>query len=224
VAKILVIEDEEDFRDAVSRFLQASLHEVDQAQDVASGDAFLKSYEYDLLVLDLNLPDGSGSEICRSVRARGSKMLILVLSGKRDIQNKTQLLDIGADDYLTKPVDLQELRSRVAALLRRKNNFQGDTIVAGGLVVDTQQQKVTLNGELLDLGKREFQLLEFLAKNPNRVLPVELIFQRVWPTETDVSVEVVRTGVKRLRQKVDPSGKLIETVYGTGYIFHHQNS
>ena len=222
VAKILVVEDDDDFSCALAIFLKSGLHEVDIARNGISATDFLQTYEYDLIILDLGLPGRGGHEICQWLRERGSKILILVLSGKQDITNKTQLLEIGADDYLTKPVDLREVRSRILALLRRKSDFQPNEISVGDLVIDTLRQKVSLAGKPLELGKREFQLLEFMAKNPDRVLPVELIFQRVWPTDSEVNIEAVRTGVKRLRQKVDPDGKLIETAYGAGYIFNRR--
>jgi DNA-binding response OmpR family regulator len=219
MAKILITEDDSEFCDILARFLKSYFHEVDTAGDAASASELLRAFDYDLLILDLTLPDGSGQQVLRQLRDRGSKLLVLVLTGKHEIKDKTELFETGADDYLTKPVDLREVQLRVQALLRRKSFFQAEHLKVGRLIVDLSQHQVEIDGQNIELSRKEFQLLELFARHPNKVLPPEFIFEHVWATESESNLDVVRTTVKRLRQKIDPAGDTLETIYGSGYVF-----
>ncbi|MBS2004214.1 MAG: response regulator transcription factor [Cyanobacteria bacterium SZAS LIN-5] len=219
MAKILITEDDSEFCDILAKFLKSYFHEVDTAHDAGSANELLRSFDYDLLILDLNLPDGSGQQVLRQLRDRGSKLLVLVLTGRHEIKDKTQLFETGADDYLTKPADLREVQLRVQALLRRKSFFQADQLKVGRIIVDLAQHQVEIDGQIIDLSRKEFQLLELFVRHPNVLLPPEFIFEHVWATESESNLDVVRTTVKRLRQKIDPEGNTLETIYGSGYVF-----
>jgi DNA-binding response OmpR family regulator len=219
MAKILLVEDDNDLANTVRTFLIFQRHAVERIGDGQDALDHLLIFDYELVILDWELPRVSGIEILREFRNRGSNTPILMLTGKDAIDEKLTGLDSGADDYLTKPFDLRELGARVNSLLRRPADIvDGNTFKAGKLALDPGKHSVFRDGELIQLVPREFQLLEFFMRHRNQLFTTEALLNRVWPSDSEATEEAVRTALKRLRKKIDPDGQVLKNVHGVGYI------
>lgn len=176
---------------------------------------------YDAVVLDLGLPDKSGDELCEAIRAEGITIPILILTGDNQTNTKVRLLEVcGADDYLTKPFKLVELQARLNALIRRNSGkTDRSTIKIAGLSIDPAFHSVERDGITITLRRKEFDILEYLARNPGRVVTRQMIMRHVWESDHDSWSNLVDVHVKYLRDKIDrPFGQpLLKTVYGLGY-------
>jgi DNA-binding response OmpR family regulator len=227
MSKILLIEDDEVMAAAIHDSLLVQNHEVEMISTGEEGLDRLKFYEYDLVICDWGLPGQvSGIDICKTFRTRGGTTPVLMLTGKSSIDEKEHGLDAGADDYLTKPFHIKELNARVRALLRRSGAGAGsDKIRSGLLEFDERAFKVTKNDEELAFTARELQVLQFLMRNPDRLFTPETLINRIWPANTDVNPELIRTYIKKLRSKIDDEGKpsRISNVPGMGYRFDSSN-
>jgi two-component system, OmpR family, response regulator len=219
MAKVLVVEDDTGLCTVIRDWLLLQNYLVEIVHTAGEAEEFLRSYRYDAIVLDWGLPDRPGVDVCQRFRASGGQTPILMLTGKRDISEKEQGLDSGADDYLTKPFDVKELSARLRALLRRPAAMSENVLSAGDLLLDPSKYVVTKGGAEVKLFRKEFALLEFLMRHPNKVFSPESLLNHVWASEAGVGPETVRTSVKRLRQQIDDEGRnsLIENVRGVGY-------
>lgn len=219
--KLLVIEDDQKLRDFIKEAMQAELYAVDTASEGETGKYLALTNEYDLIILDLMLPDLPGLEICEAVRTAGKVLPILVLSAQSDTSQKTKLLNSGADDYLTKPFALTELTARVKALLRRPTTIAEERIEAGDLVLDVIRNEVTKDGELVALSRKEFMLLRYLMQNAGLVLTRGMLLEHVWDMSIDIFSNTIESHIRSLRKKIgDTDKELIQTVSGRGYKFH----
>lgn len=219
MAKIILIEDNHDLANSVRTYLLFEHHTVEHVDDGQSGFEHLRSFQYDLILLDWHLPRLSGIDILRRYRELGGRTPVLMMTGNDDVDEKERGLDTGADDYLTKPFQMKELGARVRALLRRPAMVSDTNVLrAGNISIDTQKYRVTVNEAPMTLVPREFQLLEFFMRHPNQVFSAEALLNRVWPSDSEATTEALRTALKRLRKKVDPDGNLLRTVHGVGYI------
>src|SRR4030095_15121453 len=203
MAKILLVEDDVQLSRTVKGWLSLEHHSVETVQSGQDALDMLAVYQYDLIVLDWQLPGLSGLELCKEFRSQGGLTPILMLTGKSAIAEKEAGLDAGSDDYLTKPFHMKELSARVRALLRRASGMTSNVLSAGKLVLDPSLYRVTVNGEEIHLQKREFALLEFLMRNPNKVFSAEALLERVWASETDATPFAIRTCMMRLRRKIE---------------------
>jgi DNA-binding response OmpR family regulator len=176
---------------------------------------------HDLIILDVMLPDGDGVELCRQLRRQKITTPILMLTVLGAITDKVAGLDAGADDYLTKPFQLDELLARLRSLLRRSQALEGSTLQSGELVMDLQEHQVTLDGTRVKLSAKEFALLEFMMRNPRKLLSRAMISESVWDMNYESSSNVIDVYVSSLRRKVDRDSQKprIETVIGSGYRF-----
>src|SRR5579885_1297733 len=219
MVKILIVEDDQFVSNLICECLKVNHYDVEVVDNGAEASDRLRLYNYDLIVLDVQLPGASGLEICQRYRAAGGNTPIILLTGKRTIDDREAGLNIGADDYITKPFNARDLVARVRAVLRRPPVVQADKLVVGDLVLDPVSHEVTLDGKRLDLKTKEFSLLEFFMRYPNQVFSPNDILNRVWRTESDASPHAVRMAMQRLREKIDRKGKpsFITTVYGVGY-------
>lgn len=220
--KILLIEDDPVACNMIQAWLESDHFTVDLAQKGKDGLALLFLYQYDVVILDLALPDLDGIDLLKELRNRSKETKVLILTGRRDIDDKEIGFAAGADDYLTKPFEARELSMRLKALMRRPSDYFGDVLVSGDLKLEIGTLKATYKGEDLSLSPREFALLEFLMRNPDRVFSQEALIDHIWKYDADVSEGAVRTAMVRLRKKISQDGTRyspIETVYGGGYKF-----
>jgi DNA-binding response OmpR family regulator len=220
VAKILLVEDDMGLSRMVRDWLTFEHHLVETADNGRDGLDKLQFYQYDLVILDWELPEMTGIEICKEFRSRGGTTPVLMLTGKGTIGDKESGYDAGADDYLTKPFHMKELSLRLKALLRRGGTaLQSDKLKFRDLELEPASHRVTREGKDLQLLPKEFALLEFFMRHPNQVFSAEALLSRVWASETDTTVDAVSTCIKRLRKKIDLDGQtsIIKTVHGVGY-------
>ena len=223
MAKILLVEDDSSAVQFVTSWLTAERHIVEVARDGAEGLEFMLISEFDVILLDWDLPGMSGQEVLKRYRAKGHMTPVIMLTGKSDIDDKELGLDSGADDYLTKPYALMELSARIRVQLRRSSKQVQNHLVSGDITVLPDQMRVTRAGKEIDLLPKEFSLLEFFMRNPDRVFSAEAIMQRVWQSESDATTDAFRSCLKRLRQKIaaeDEAKPIIETIHGAGYRFN----
>ena len=219
MAKILIVEDEPTLAEPIKAYLTHEHHLVEIIGDGDEAFEHLKFYKYDVIILDWMLPGMLGIDVCKQFRAAGGATPILMLTAKKQTQEKVYALDAGADDYLTKPFDVQEVSARVRALLRRPQAVSGNILRAKNVVLEPSTFRVTRDEQDVQLLPKEFALLEFFMRHPNQVFSAEALLDRVWSSDSDASPETIRTYIKRLRQKIDTAGaqSLISTVHGVGY-------
>ena len=226
MATILIAEDERDLNDLVRRHLEEKGHRVLQAFD-GQGAALLAREEHpDLVILDWMLPGLDGLEVCRRIR-RESIVPILMLTARTEEVDRVLGLEVGADDYLTKPFSIRELLARVRALLRRieldhgvrADEVEPVVLLAGPIRVDPAAHAVSVDGRPVQLAPKEFDLLEMLVRHPGRAFAREYLMEKIWGYDAIGSDRTVDTHVLRLRKKLGPVGERIETVWGLGYRF-----
>jgi heavy metal response regulator len=217
--RILVVEDEKKVASFIRRGLEAEAHQVDVVHDGETGLARAVTGDYDLLILDVMLPERDGFSVLRELRARRRQLPVLLLTARAAVTDKVAGLDGGADDYLTKPFEVAELLARVRALLRRGAPSPAVLAVAD-LRLDPATRAVTRAGRPIELTAREYALLEYFLRNAGRVLSRALIAQHVWGVSFDTFTNVIDVYVNYLRRKVDAEfePKLIHTVRGAGYV------
>lgn len=218
MAKVLLVEDDAMVADAVQEILRFAGHIVDCVDNGEDGLYRLQGYGYDLVIIDWGLPGMSGIEVCSKYRKSGGNLPIIMLTGRSNITDKVTGLDYGADDYVIKPFEADELSARVRALLRRPAPVTSSILEAHGVVLDSAKKLVTVDSQHIILQAQEFALLECLLRHKNQVLSIESLIDKVWSTDSEVSADAVRQCVTRLRKKLDgPSRALITTVVGLGY-------
>jgi len=216
--RILLVEDEKGIANLIREGLEEADYKVDVAQDGNTGLKMALEETYHLILLDIMLPGRDGWSICEELRSRRMRMPIMMLTARESVHDKVRGLDTGADDYLPKPFDFQELLARVRALLRRDRVNRTRVIRVADLEIDTAQHRVWRAGVEITLSHREYDLLEALAGNESKVLTREAIQERIWMNE-EAGYNTVNVYVGMLRKKIDASHpvKLIHTIHGVGY-------
>lgn len=215
--RILLVEDDPLLADGLARALRQSGYLVELAGDGQTADRWLAAEDFDLTILDLGLPGLDGSEVLQRLRSRKQRTPVLVLSARMALEERVRLLNLGADDYVVKPVALSELEARVRALIRRGQTLQDPLISLGRLQLDTVGKRAWLAGEALDLTAREWAALEFLAKRVNRIVNKDQLSQAVYSWEEEITPNAIEKFISRLRGKLEPAGITIRTVRGLGY-------
>jgi diguanylate cyclase (GGDEF)-like protein len=219
VMRILLIEDDVVLADVLSQSLTSQHYVVDVAEDGEVGQIFASSTDYDLILMDVELPKINGITLCQQLRSQNCKAPILLITGNAASTERIRGLDAGADDYLSKPLDLAELQARVRALLRRTDASRSPVLEIGALRLDPSRCQVTYDGQLLGLTPKEYRLLELFLRNPARVFSRGNIIEHLWTFDDPPQEESVKSHIKGLRQKLRAVGAIdwIENVYGLGY-------
>jgi DNA-binding response OmpR family regulator len=221
--KILLIEDEPDLLHLMQRYLKKEGYLCEEANTFKEGYRKINNFEYDCAIIDLNLPGGDGIKLVEILRNENTQTGIIIISARDTIEDRIKGLNIGADDYLTKPFNLPELNARIKAIMRRKTNQFDQKLDFGNLVINLDERKVTAYNKILQLTKKEYNILLFLARNKNRVVTKDSIAEHLWGDYMDnaVSFDFIYAHVKNLRKKLveHQCGDYLRTVYGIGYKF-----
>lgn len=218
--RILLVEDEIEIHKFLKHSLEAACYAVDIAEDGEQGVFLAKTNNYDLIILDMMLPKKNGDQVCQEIRAAGIITPIIILSVRSETNTKINLLNLGADDYLTKPFSFEELIARIKAILRRPQKLENvDTILIDNLNIDPDNYTVERGGKNVYLTRKEFMLLKYLLQNIGKVLTRSQIMEHVWDINADPFSNTIETHIRNLRKKVDSKGekKLIHTIPGRGY-------
>ena len=218
--RLLVVDDDRGLRDVLRRALTLAGYDIALAGDGAAALAEVSSAKPDAMVLDIGLPDIDGLQVCRMLRRDGNRLPVLMLTARDAVSDRIDGLDAGADDYLVKPFDIDELKARLRALLRRAGGEDGDRELSfGELMLDPGQDGVLVGERFVELTRTEFALLELLMLNPRRVLSHSVIYDRVWGYDFGPTSNALRVYIGYLRRKLEDAGSrpLIQTVRGVGY-------
>lgn len=218
---ILVVEDEKKVSALIQQTLQEVGHHVETTDAPSVARQLIRSKKFDLIILDVMLPEMSGMDFAKELRTIGHSGFILMLTALSTTKDKIQGLDSGADDYLTKPFEIEELHARVRALMRRKSDDKAQ-LKNGDLIMDLISRQVTRDGMRIDLTTKEFTLLEFLMRNIDKVLDRNAIARQVWGTDFDPDSNVIDVYINHLRKKIDNPypKKILKTVVGQGYVLN----
>ena len=218
--KILVIEDNADLRDIIVRSLEKERYVVETAPDYATAHTKLFIYEYDCILLDIMLPDGNGLNLMRELAERGKRKNVIIISAK-DSNDKVAGLELGADDYLAKPFHLAELHARIRSVMRRHTQNGENNIKFGNVTIHPDTFKVEVNGQDIDLGRKEYEILHYLVNRANRLIEKQTLAEGVWGDDIDQAdnFDFIYAQIKNLRKKLKTAGADIEikTIYGFGY-------
>ena len=216
--RILIAEDDPLLADGLTRSLRSGEYAVDCVHDGASADHALSTQTYDLAIVDLGLPRLDGFEVLKRLRRRAATPPVLILTARDALQDRVRGLDLGADDYMTKPFELPELEARVRALIRRTVAGGNTLIRHGRLALDTTGRRVTVDDQPLDLTARELGVLEVLMLRSGRVVSKDQITEKLYSWDEEVGANAIEVCVHRLRKKIEPSGISIRTIRGLGYL------
>jgi DNA-binding response OmpR family regulator len=221
--KILIIEDEIELLVAISNFLTKENFICELTESYCKADEKLPIYEYDIILLDITLPDGNGLTLLNSIKKYQKKAGVIIISAKNSLEDKIYGLDLGADDYITKPFYMSELNSRIKAVLRRKQFDGSDIITFNEIIVNAASRTVAVKGVELSLTRKEYDLLQFFITNKNRVLTKEALAEHLWEDNIDLadSFDFIYVHLNNIRRKIKQAGgtDYIKTIYGTGYKF-----
>jgi DNA-binding response OmpR family regulator len=224
--KILLIEDEKALAGSITEYLQNENYLCESVENFEHAIEKINLYHYDCIIVDINLPDGNGLNVIRALKQNRSETGIIIISARNSLDDKITELEIGADDYLTKPFHLPELNARVKSIIRRRSFGGVNEIVFNDIRILPEQMEVWVNGQVLTLTKKEYDLLVFFVSNRDRVLNREAIAEHLWGDEMDMadSFDFIYTHIKNLRKKIIEKGgeDYIRTVYGMGYKFTSQ--
>lgn len=216
--RILLVEDNEDLGEAIDKRLRSAGHSVEWVRDGADVVPTARGDDFDAVALDLMLPNRDGIGLIAELRRHKFAAPILVITARSEIDDKVSLLDLGADDYLVKPFDLRELEARLRALMRRSGGQTSSMLVVGNLELNLAGLNASVGGASLELGKREFRLLEILVTNVGKVVPKERLMNQLFNFDEAVSVNALELHISRLRKKLEAASIEIGTMRGVGYV------
>lgn len=200
--RLLLAEDERDLARGLKAILEHQRYAVDVVHDGDDALFYMETTDYDGVILDIMMPKKSGLDVLKTLRAQGSHVPVLLLTAKNQLEDKVTGLDLGADDYLTKPFDAPELLARVRSMLRRQSQFVAETLTYGDIQLDRSQVVLRVGEQQVALNNREFQLMEMLLLNKEQVLSKELIMERIWGLDSDAEINVVWVNISSLRKKL----------------------
>jgi two-component system OmpR family response regulator len=216
--RLLLVEDNHPLADVICRALQQDGYVIDWAKNSREADRWLLGQDYDVALLDLGLPDADGADVLRRLRASGNRVPVLILSAREAVDERVRLLDLGADDYVVKPIALNELEARIRSLIRRSHGNADPEIGIGTLRIDTVGRRALISDRPLELSSRELAALEYIAIRARRIVTKEQLLQALYGWQDDInSVNAVEKVISRLRVKLEGSDVIIRTVRGLGY-------
>lgn len=218
--KILLAEDEVDLNNVVTRYLKKNGYSVNSVLDGEEALDYLEYSEYDLVILDIMMPKVDGFEVIKKLRDKGNHTSVLMLTARDSADDKVKGLDLGADDYIVKPFDFNELLARIRAVVRRKYGNSSNKLVIGDLILDTSEKSVTRAGKQIELTGKEYEVLEYLMQSKNRILSRDQIKEHVWDFDYEGDSNIIDVLIKNIRKKIDiEDGKqIIYTKRGLGYV------
>ena len=218
--KILLAEDEIDLNNVITRYLKKNGYSVDSVLDGEEALDYLEYGEYDLVILDIMMPKVNGFEVIKKLRDKGNHTSVLMLTARDSADDKVKGLDLGADDYIVKPFDFNELMARIRAVVRRKYGNSSNKLIIGDLILDTSEKSVIRGGKHIELTGREYEVLEYLMQSKNRILSREQIKEHVWNYDYEGDSNIIDVLIKNIRKKIDVAdGKqIIYTKRGLGYV------
>ena len=218
--KILLAEDEIDLNNVITRYLKKNGYSVDSVLDGEEALDYLEYGEYDLVILDIMMPKVNGFEVIKKLRDKGNHTSVLMLTARDSADDKVKGLDLGADDYIVKPFDFNELMARIRAVVRRKYGNSSNKLVIGDLILDTSEKSVTRAGKQIELTGKEYEVLEYLMQSENRILSRDQIKEHVWDFDYEGDSNIIDVLIKNIRKKIDiEDGKqIIYTKRGLGYV------
>lgn len=219
--KILVVEDEKDLNKIITKYLKKSNYSVDSAYDGEEALDYINVGEYDVIILDIMMPKMNGYDFIKRIRRDKNNVAVLMLTAKDSLEDKVKGLDLGADDYLVKPFEFDELLARIRAMLRRNYRESATNIlVIGDVELDTVKKSVTKNGSIIELTAKEYEVLEYLLRNKNHILSREQIREHVWDFDYEGESNIIDVLIKNIRQKIDDNKEesIIQTKRGAGYV------
>ena len=219
--KFLLVEDNHELAHAICSRMQLDGHVIDHADKIQDAIAFSETGEYDLILLDIMLPDGDGRSFLKQHRAGKKDTPVIVLTARSQVSDRISMLDLGADDYVTKPFDHAELQARCRAVLRRNSGTAQTIIRLGDVAFDPVAGHLTLHGETVNLRNRELRLLELLINAPGQIFPKQKLVDRLFSYEEDVSENAIEVYIGRLRKHLEGSTLKITTLRGLGYRLDH---
>lgn len=226
MTRLLIVEDDTTLAELIADGFEKEGWRIEILHNGKDAEQILAYNKFDLIILDIGLPDKSGLQICMNHRMKGGRTAVLFLTAEDKPEQISHGLEVGADDYVTKPFHMGVLKSRVRALLRRTSGIFENILQADNVFLNTRTREVTMNGAPLELRRMEYELLQFFMKNPNRTFTWQELVEFVWSSDGSANSEAVRSQIMRLRQKLkapDDSSP-IETVFGSGYRLHCQTS
>jgi DNA-binding response OmpR family regulator len=217
--RILVVEDNKRLSDSLRRTLEDDGYNIDTAYDGLDGEEMALMGNYDIIILDIMLPEKDGLTVCRDLRNKRIGSPILMLTARDALDDRVNGLDSGADDYLVKPFEVDELRARIRALLRRESSSKSPILQVGDLTLDPATHRVERAGQTVDLTAKEYSLLEYFMRHPNHLISREMVESNLWGYDQVIYSNVIDVYIRRLRRKIDDPHeiKLFETIRGAGY-------
>lgn len=219
--KLLIIEDNLPLLHSIATLLKAEKYLCETAADFHTAEEKIHLYEYDIVVVDINLPGGTGLDIIRALKKVNTKTGVIVISARNSLENKVEGLELGADDYITKPFDMAELTARVKALMRRRNFSGGNVVSFGEISIHTDTREVFVKSTKIELTKSEYDILLFFFSNPQRVITKESLAEHIWGDNMDLadSFDFIYSHIKNLRKKITSLNVSypIKVIYGIGY-------
>jgi DNA-binding response OmpR family regulator len=219
MAKILLLEDDVKYARVIKDYLGSLSHAVDITANIENARTYLNTYQYEVLIVDWNLPDGDGASFVESLRRQGCMTPTLMLTARETICDKERGFGAGVDDYLTKDSNPRELALRITSLLRRPSSYKDNKVQFQKLQIDFNTRSVTKDGKPIHLLPKEYLVLEFLCRYPNRIFSADELLERLWPSDTEATTHTVRSAINKLRTKLDDPDEpsLILTRYKAGY-------
>ena len=217
--RILVVEDNKRLSDSLRRTLEDDGYNIDTAYDGLDGEEMALMGNYDIIILDIMLPEKDGLTVCRDLRNKRINTPVLMLTARDALDDRVKGLDSGADDYLVKPFEVDELRARIRALLRRESSSKSPILQVGDLTLDPATHRVERAGQTVDLTAKEYSLLEYFMRHPNHLISREMVESNLWGYDQVIYSNVIDVYIRRLRRKIDDPHeiKLFETIRGAGY-------